>query len=89
MTNELLRYFILASYRDGEYILLEEYDELQDIIKRNPIARKIEEVRYKWLTGEISDEEYTKAYFDLIGEDKENELKLIQIKKENQNESKK
>ncbi|MBQ6285545.1 MAG: hypothetical protein IJK67_04475 [Bacilli bacterium] len=88
MTNELLRYFILAGYRDGEYILLEEYEELQEIIKKNSIARQIEEIRYKWLTGEISDEEYTKIYFDLMNQDREKELKLIQSKKEKPNESK-
>lgn len=88
MTNELLRYFILAGYRDGEYILLEEYEELQEIIKKNSIARQIEEIRYKWLTGEISDEEYKKIYFDLMNQDREKELKLIQSKKEKPNESK-
>lgn len=88
MTNELLRYFILAGYRDGEYILLEEYEELQEIIKNNSIARQIEEIRYKWLTGEISDEEYKKIYFDLMNQDREKELKLIQSKKEKPNESK-
>ncbi len=88
MTDELLRYFILAGYRDGEYILLEEYEELQEIIKKNSIARQIEEIRYKWLTGKISDEEYKKIYFDLMNQDREKELKLIQSKKVKYNESK-
>ena len=30
--NELLRYFILSSYRDSDYFLLSEYEELESII---------------------------------------------------------
>ena len=33
--EELSRYFRLSDYRDGEYILLDEYEELMDIIRKN------------------------------------------------------
>ena len=56
--KELLRYFTLCSYRDGEYILLEEYEELESIIKNNKIARYLEDVRFKYLTRQINEEEY-------------------------------
>ena len=33
--EELLQYFKLCSYRDSDIFLLEEYEELEEIIKRN------------------------------------------------------
>ena len=56
--NELNRYFILSDYRDGDYFLLDEYNELNDIIKRNKIANHFENLRYKYLKGIIKEEEY-------------------------------
>ena len=56
--SELYRYLRLSSYRDGEYILPDEYEELEEIIGRNKIARYLERVRYNYLIGKISQEEY-------------------------------
>ena len=69
--NELYRYLILSSYRDGDYILLDEYDELNEIIRRNDDAKYLEEVRYDYLRGIISEEEYNNICFNYV-----NELKL-------------
>ena len=69
--SELITYLRLSSYRDGDYILLEEYDELMDIIKRNKMAQYLEEVRNNYLNNSISEEEYNQACTDCI-----NELKL-------------
>ena len=64
--DELNRYLILCSYRDGEYFLQEEYDELEAIIKRNPIARELEEERYRYLTNQITKEEYDNICMDAV-----------------------
>ena len=64
--DELNRYLILCSYRDGEYFLQEEYDELENIIKRNPIARELEEERYRYLTNEITKEEYDNICMEAV-----------------------
>ncbi len=67
--KELLDYFRLSRYRDGDYMLLEEYDELEDIIKRNNTAKELEEYRYKYITGKINEEEYNEkcdSIFDNI-----------------------
>ena len=69
--SELYRYLVLSSYRDGDYFLLEEYEELEDIIKRNDIARYLEDVRYQYLKGLISEEEYNDTCMGEI-----NKLKL-------------
>ena len=69
--NELYRYLILSSYRDGDYILLDEYDELNEIIRRNDDVKYLEEVRYDYLRGIISEEEYNNICFNYV-----NELKL-------------
>ena len=60
--NDLLRYFILSDYRDGDYFLLEEYEELESILKRSPIAKELDDARYKHIVGKISDEEYNDLY---------------------------
>ena len=60
--NDLSTYFKLAIYRDEGNLLLEEYEELNDIIKRNKYAKLQEEARYKWITGKISDEVYQTIY---------------------------
>ena len=71
--NDLLKYFILSSYRDGEYFLLEEYEELQEILKRSSVARELEEARYKSIVGHIDMEEYANLcnkYINLINDKK-------------------
>ena len=60
--NDLLRYFILSDYRDGDYFLLEEYEELESILKRSPIVKELDDARYKHIVGKISDEEYSDLY---------------------------
>ncbi len=56
--KDLSKYFRLSMYRDEGDILLEEFEELNDIIKRSPYARFQEEARFKWLKGTLTDEEY-------------------------------
>ena len=56
--RELNRYMRLSSFRDDEYFLQDEYEELEDIIERNNTAKYLEEVRYQYLTGQITKEEY-------------------------------
>ena len=56
--EELLQYFKLCSYRDSDIFLLEEYEELEEIIKRNETARYLEKVRYQYLKNIITEEEY-------------------------------
>lgn len=60
--KDLSRYFKLSNYRDGEYFLLEEYEELEIILKKNHIAREIEAARTKSILGKISEEEYQELY---------------------------
>ncbi len=56
--KELYEYFRLSSYRDSEYFLLDEYDELERIIKKNKTAQYLEKIRYQYLKKIISEEEY-------------------------------
>lgn len=62
MTNEeikdLFDYFRLISYRDEGNMLLDEYDELNDIIARNKTAQKLERARLLLLEGKIKEEKY-------------------------------
>lgn len=77
--EDLSRYFRLSDYRDGEYFLLEEYEELEEIVKRNPIAKELEEARYKCIKGKISEEEYKELcnnYFSLINKNKKEKTKI-------------
>lgn len=60
--EELLRYFKLSDYREGEYFLQEEYEELEDIIKRNSVAKELEDARYKYILGIINEKEYNELY---------------------------
>lgn len=79
--SEILTYFRLCSYRDGEYILLEEYEELQGIIKRNKTAHYLEEVRYEYLRGIITEEEYNEICINCL-----NNIKAKELKRTNKNE---
>lgn len=62
--KEMYNYFRLSSYRDGEYFLLEEYLELEEIIRKNDTARYLEDERYKYLRGIITEEEYNNICLD-------------------------
>ncbi len=56
--KEIREYFKLCTYRDGEYFLPEEYEELVELIKKNTIVRLLEEARYKWIMQKMSNEDY-------------------------------
>jgi hypothetical protein len=56
--KDLSRYFRLMDYMDEGSILLEEYEELEDIINRNKIAKSLEDARYQVIRGEISEDKY-------------------------------
>ena len=66
--KELNQYLRLSSYRDGEYILHEEYQELMDIISRNPIARELENIRYQYLVGKMTKEEYDQTCIERVNQ---------------------
>lgn len=64
--KDLGRYFRLITYRDDGDMLLEEYEELETIIKNNNVAKELEAARYKCIMKKISEEEYNKkimSYF--------------------------
>ncbi len=78
--EELLRYFKLSDYREGDYFLQEEYEELEDIIKRNSIAKELEDARYKYILGIISEKEYNELYdkyLNLTLDDTKEKTRLI------------
>ncbi len=56
--KELIRYFVLCTYRDSDIFLLDEYEELEQIIKNNKVAQYLEDVRYQYLKNKITKEEY-------------------------------
>jgi hypothetical protein len=60
--SDLSRYFVLAIYRDEGSLLLEEYEELNDILKRNNAAKKVDDALYNYYIGKISYEEYIKIH---------------------------
>lgn len=64
--KELYEYFRLSSYRDSEYFLLDEYDELERIIKKNKTAQYLEKIRYQYLKKIISEEEYNDICNDCL-----------------------
>lgn len=67
--KDLFDYFRLISYRDEGDILLEEYNDLNDIIARNKIAQELEDARFLMITGKMSEEEYNNIsyyYFDKL-----------------------
>ena len=85
--EELSRYFRLSDYRDGEYILPDEYEELMDIIRKNKYAKILDDARYDYIRGKITEEEYNElymSYFDMALE----ERKII-LERKNNNVSKK
>jgi len=87
--KDLSRYFRLSDYRDSEYFLQEEYDELQEVIKRSPIAQELEELRYQWIIGKISEMSYMDqrmAYFTQMCEERKkqnNPVKQLSNKDKN------
>ncbi len=59
--REFRRYHILERYRyESDYMLHEEWDELEDLIKRNDRIRDIEIARGRLFRGEISEEQFQK-----------------------------
>ena len=66
--KDISRYFRLVGYRDDGDILLDEYEELEDIIKKSTIARLLENARYQCIVGKISEEQYQKMEKKYIDE---------------------
>ena len=56
--QDLLNYFQLSIYNDELDILQDEFDELQEIIKRNKRAREMDDAKYLYFKGKMSEEEY-------------------------------
>ncbi len=57
---ELWRYFRLSDFRDDNSIDLDEYDELNHIISKNPYAKELEDLRVKAIMGQIPEADYKK-----------------------------
>lgn len=74
--EDLSKYFRLIRYRDQGDIFLEEFNELQDIIKKYPLARAMEEDYYLFLKGQIPEEEYQRR----LNSNKQKVQKEIAIK---------
>ena len=55
---DLLQYFHLKEFYNNGEILEDEYEELQEIIKRNKRAQEIEQAEMKFYSHKISGEEY-------------------------------
>ena len=57
--KDLENYFRLARYRDEtDYFLPEEYEELEEIIKRSSRAKEMEKARTDFYLGRITEEKY-------------------------------
>ena len=55
---DLLQYFHLKEFYHNGEILEDEYEELQEIIKRSKRAQEIEQAEIKFYSHKISGEEY-------------------------------
>ena len=75
--EDLLRYFRLIVYREEGSLLLEEYNELQDILNRCPSARILDDAYYNFLTGKISEEKYNSIYDYYFNRLEENRTKKL------------
>ncbi len=60
--KDLSRYMILAMYRDEGSILLDEYEELNDILKRNSMAQELDDALYQYYMKKITYEEYSSIH---------------------------
>lgn len=56
--KDVFNYFRLDAFRDGDYFLEEEYYELEDILKRSSIAQELDNAKYLWIIGRMTEEEY-------------------------------
>lgn len=77
--KDLSRYMILAMYRDEGSILLDEYEELNDILKRNEMARELDDALYRYYMKKITYEEYSAIhdkYMQLLFGEPETNLSL-------------
>lgn len=59
---DLSRYFRLSIYRDNGDLLLEEYDELNEVLQRCKPAQEIDDALSNYYLGRITEEEYKKIY---------------------------
>ena len=67
LSSELMYYFRLSDHFDQFDILYDEYLDLQEILKHNPVARKLDEYRYYSITGKMDEDLYKQvslAYFN-------------------------
>ena len=60
--KDLSRYFVLAMYRDEGSILLDEYEELNDILKRNSMAQELDDALYQYYMKKSTYEEYSSIH---------------------------
>ena len=60
--KDLSRYFRLAIYRDEGSLLPEEYEELNEILKRNKASKEIDDAYFNYLMGRITEEDYNKIH---------------------------
>lgn len=65
--KDLSRYFVLAMYRDEGSILLDEYEELNDILKRNSMAQELDDALNKYYMKKITYEEYRMVHDKYVG----------------------
>ena len=78
--DDLSQYFRFIRYRNQGEMLLEEYDALQDIVKKYSAAREMEDAYFLFLQGKISEEEYQER-LDVYRQQLQNEVAKKQAKK--------
>ncbi len=62
LTEELSHYFRLSHYLDRWEILADEYEELRDILKHNPVARKLDDYRFYSISNRMDEDLYKQVY---------------------------
>ena len=77
--KDLSRYFRLAIYRDEGSLLPEEYEELNEILKRNNASREIDDAYYNYLMGKITEEDYKKIHDYYYNDYENNVIKKLNL----------
>ncbi len=62
LTEELSHYFRLSYYLDHWEILEDEYQEIRDILKHNPVARKLDDYRFYSISNRMDEDLYKQVY---------------------------
>ncbi len=61
--KDLENYFRISDYRDDtDYFLEDEYNELQEILRRCERAKRVEKARNESILGKIKEEDYKRIY---------------------------